>query len=205
VKEKKAEKSLIKRKEKREDTLLSVVSTNIVIFFAVSTTLLLSIAFASVLVSLVFLFVLVLGISGMIVTTDKIESKQPAKMSKSLTAAGILTIFSACCCLVVGYIETSLSTASSTLGISISFDLFMLGMLSVAAFVFGATAGALVFRKRLLPLFVGSMVAALVSSIGTLALPYSKTLTILLLAVPILVPTIASVIAVATSRKEFTD
>lgn len=193
------------KKGKQEDVSpLTIIVTNLAVFFALAVMSLLSLVSTPVILFPVLL-VLVFGILSIVFVANKLKSKQLTKRSNFLIAAGILTIFAACYCFVVGFIEIILSAAWSSFGIHINYELLMRGMLGIAAFVFGLTAGILVLKRRFLPIVAGGVTIALISSLLTWSIPGLRTIAFLFLVVPVLIPIIISIIIIGASRREFSD
>jgi hypothetical protein len=113
-----------------------------------------------------------------------------------LTAAGVLTIIAACVCLLVGI--AGIATYDS--GESYPEYLFT-GIIGLAGFAFGLTAGILALMRRALPLVIIGM--SLIMFVGLLTAVWGLE-GFILAGVPSLILGILSVVFTGVSRKEFT-
>jgi hypothetical protein len=121
-----------------------------------------------------------------------------------LTAAGVLTIIAACVCLVVGI--AGIATYDSgeyyyPYGYTHPPEYLFTGIIGLAGFAFGLTAGILALMRRALPLVIIGM--SLIMLVGLLTAVWGSE-GFILAGVPLLILGILSVVFTGVSRKEFT-
>jgi len=126
---------------------------------------------------LLFVFILApaAGIWAAISTTNEM-AEMGFEGNGVLTAAGILTMVVASFGFIVGCMEIFLSSAYSSYGIFLDFGVFLMGMGSIAASIFGLTAGILALKRRFFHLMLTGMILVLLSLVWTSFLSWKMLL-----------------------------
>jgi hypothetical protein len=129
--------------------------------------------------------------------------RKPPTVTRSgyLTAAGVLTIISACICILLGILYTVVYIDGVYRGYRVHPpEYFLAGIFGLLGFAYGLTAGILALKRRMFPVAIIGMALVMVAGVLSFVEPFIG----IIFGLPMLVLVILAVIFTGISKREFT-